>query len=312
VSASTSARTSVGAGYAAVCLALGIAGMLLPHPEQSVQPDFTLDGWRPDTGRLAAVRAADDALRAANPLKDNVREQMEAFMTLGRVEVATDGDINNPEYATATARARELMTAYWFSQGKEAYLALGLYAGQAFVEVITAVLNQASAERRPILAWLDANPEHKLVRRLHAYAGNFIENAVAWGLITPNNRLAGDTDALLRIHFKVRWCTLVTEITDYTFLMHEEELRALWRWRIEGDLTLPMDQRRLVTTWLRELEPDYPVYKSLGAVYARRGRYKKAALLYREALLDDPFNAKLATNLEFLLLAMDQIREVRL
>ncbi len=305
-------RTAVGAGYAAVCLAIGVVGMTLPRAASHPEPDWELHGWKPDPAQLAAAKAADQALVDEYPLEDDVGPQMTALFALGRAEVSAKGDIGDPTYLEATKTANAAMIKLWFSRGKEAYLALGVYAGRAFAEAVSDVLQRAREDRMPVLAWLRAYAGTPPAQRLRNFGGNFVENAVSWGLITPDNQLAGGTDDLIRIHFKVRWCRFVTDITDYTFLMHPEELRALWRWRLEGDLTLPMEQRRRVGTWLRRIEPDYPIYETLGAVYARRGRYRKALALYREALLDAPFDRKLRRNVQFLMLAIDEIPELTL
>ena len=302
-------RTAVGAGYAALCLLIGIAGMALPRPEPPPRPDFRLTGWKPDPTLLAPALEQNRTLAEGHPW-DEKRDQatLEAFYALGEAEAAARGNEENPAYRKAAEQAGRALNEYWFRHGKEGYLGLGVHLADRFVRSIHAVLTLADRAKMPVLQYLELHPEPAAA--LYRIAGDFVRNAVRWGLILPNNRVAGGTDHLLRIHFEVRWCQFVNEIMDYTLLMHPEKLRALWRWRLEGDVQLGLEQRRKVATWLMRFEPDYPVYATLASTLARRGQYRQAIPFAREALLDDVFDRRWRENLEFLLLAAKAVPEV--
>ncbi|MFT7620868.1 MAG: hypothetical protein ACI9WU_000027 [Myxococcota bacterium] len=303
------ARTAVGGGYAAVCLALGVAGILMERPQPLPRPDFRTEGWRPSASQLAPAIAQNKRLAAEHPW-DEARDgaALQAFYALGEAEVLARSSTDDTHYLRATEAATRSLNDYWFAHGKEGYLALGVHVTDRFVRAVHAVLTLADRERMPVLQWLERNPEP--ASALYRLAGDFVRHAVEWGLILPNNRVAGGSDLLLRIHFEVRWSRFVTELMDYTQLMHPEELRALWKWRLEGDLALGPTQRRKVASWLKQLEPDYPIYEALTAVFAQRGRYREAIPLAREALLDAPFDSRLRQNLAYLLLAQREIKQL--
>lgn len=305
-------RTAVGAGYAAVVAALGLVGVFMPRTEPIPRPDFTLEGWRADPALLEPGHAHDDALIATHPLTDDnaetVRALMDALLALGPVEAKTGGRSDDPTYQLATEKVLNAANTYWFANGEDAYRARAAQIADASVEILVATLNQASADHLPVLRWLDAHADHRLAVRLRAYTGNFIENAVSWGLVTRTNALAGDNPELARIHFKLRFFLFVAELKSYKLLLYTEELRALWHWRMEGDLTLPMTQRRQVGEWLQELEPDYPVHRTLGFLLARRGELLPAIVEHRLALLEAPFDRRLQDNLTYLLEAVKRVR----
>ena len=296
-------RSRVGAAFAFVVFGISAASAAWPRPDPVPRPDFTLTGWQPDAARLAPVWAQDAALAKRFPLDDAGRVVLNAVATLGTAETPAAGSMNDPAYAAATDAALDAATAFWFANGKEAYVALGVHARVAFEASVNAVLERARAEKRPVRPWLRNHEGDPDVVRLRAQAGNFVENAVGWGLINDDNTLAGGPD-LLRIHFKVRWARLVGDLEDYTFILQPEELRALWRWRVEGDRNLALDQRVKVAGWLKEqIEPDYPVARVLATLHALRGQSDRAIAYYREALLVDPFDAVSSQNLDYLLRA---------
>ncbi|MFT5433591.1 MAG: tetratricopeptide (TPR) repeat protein [Myxococcota bacterium] len=297
----TDARTSVGAGYAVVVLVVAVVGIVLPRERPVPKPDFTLERWRPESKRLDPILERDVTLAAKHSLQDVPEDVIGAFEALGLAEVATGGRLENAEYEAATEKAVTRLTEHYFTVGEEAYRALGVHMSQAFVHAVLGVLAASNVAGQPVKAWLRDHPEDPVAIRARALGGTFIENAVGWGLITHDNKLAGDNPSLIRIHFKVRWFRFITTVKDYTFLMDLEELRALWLWRLEGDRNLGMAQRLRVGKWIRGLEPDYPIYATMGSLFARRGQTDKAIAYFREALLDDPFNKTIANNLEFLL-----------
>lgn len=291
---------AVGAGWAAVALLIGLGSLMLPRPERVPTPNFTLNGWHPRTALLAGPRAADHKLAADYPLTAAHGPLIQQLHDFGRLETRTAGRMSAPEYAAATQALLDAMAHFWFENGKEAYLAFGVHWAQDCVRALRDAMSGAHQAGVPLVDWLRSNRSDPRVDRLRAYTGNFSENAASWGLITPGNRLAGGTDDLVRLHFKLRWAQLVVGLMDYTFLMDPRELRTLWRWRIEGDRTLGVKQRVEVGQWLRDVEPEYPIYRSLGAVFAQRGDFTTAAGFYREALIRDPFNARLRDNLIYL------------
>ncbi|MBT9555572.1 MAG: hypothetical protein IV100_06050 [Myxococcales bacterium] len=313
------ARSRVGAAFAGLILLVSVASAFTPRPGVVVKPDFDLDGWRPDPERLSRVWAADEEAAQTHPIDADGRKVLDAIAGLGVAEVGANGNIADPDYAAATEKALAAATSYWFDHGKEAYLALGIHYRRVFESAVLDILARAQNANTPVRPWLDARTPKRgaavvapaplspgddagAVARYRAAAGNFIENAVGWGLILEDGRLAGDTPDLLRVHARLRWVMLVSEITDYTFLLDREELRALWRWRLEGDRNLAMEQRVRVAGWLKQqIEPDYPVYRVLGSLHARRGQSDKAIGYFREALLDEPFDEVARKNLEYLL-----------
>jgi len=319
------ARARVGAVFAGLVLVVSVASAFTPRPDASLKPDFDLDGWQPDPERLSRVWAADDEAAKAHPIDADGRKVLDAVAGLGVTEVAANGNIADPDYASATEKALAAANSYWFDHGKEAYLALGVHYRRVFEAAVLDVLTRARAAKTPVRPWLEARTPKRgvaaaaisplspgddagAVTHYRAAAGNFIENAVGWGLILEDGRLAGDTPELLRVHARLRWVMLVSEITDYTFLLDREELRALWRWRLEGDRNLAMEQRVRVAGWLKQqIEPDYPAFRVLGSLHARRGQSDKAIGYFREALFDDPFDEVSRKNLEYLLRYRDGV-----
>jgi len=285
--------------FAALMLLLGIAGALLPRPAVIAPGDFTLHGWVPSMDRLRPVLEKDRALLASNPETAAEKTARKVYLAFGTLEASVSN--NDPTYLNETRSLTKQMLEYYYEHGEAAYRAMGVRLADTFEATAMVVLAAARAADVPVNRWMTENANQTDVVRLRAHGGDFMEYALNWGLVTADNRLAGAGTVLLRLHFKLRWLRLLNSINDYTMLMHPEELRALWRWRIEGDKALPMKHRLEVVRWLRDIEPDYPGFAVLGALYAQRGQFRAAISMYREALIDSPFDPALATNLTYLL-----------
>ncbi len=298
-------RARVGGAFAVLVLALAVASALAPRPPPPSRPDFGLSGWRTDPGRLAPVWTSDDALASQYPLDAEGRSVLEAMATLGLAEAAAEGRHGQPTDATAAVHATSASvgaaTDYWFSRGRDGFMALGVHARKAAEDALVAAMDAARSANMRITPWVAAHPDDPRVVALRRTSGTFVEHAAGWGLLTDDGFAGGNPD-LVRIHLKCRWVLFVTEVMDYTFLLHEEELRALWRWRVEGDRNLAMEKRLEATRRLKQdLEPAYPAFRVLGSLYALRGENRKAIENFREALLDDPFDEIAARNLDYLL-----------
>ncbi len=300
-------RARVGAGYALVVLAMAVGSAAQPRPEPPVRPDFSLDGWRAEPSRLRAVWARDDQLAARYPLDSAGERVLAALAGLGVAEAAAEGrggrpDAPSPAVTDATQAAVGAATAYWFEHGRDAFMALGVHSMRRAEATFAAAAEAARAARTPLTRWLAAHRDDPVALAVRETSGTFVEHATGWGLLTDDGHFADDAPDLMRIHLRCRWVLLVTEITDYTFLLDREELRALWRWRVEGDRNLPMERRIDAARRLKQdLEPDYPAFRVLGSLYALRGENARSIQNLREALLDAPFDALAARNLEYLL-----------
>ena len=288
--------TSLGAAFAFLFLTLGVVGVVLPRERPEPLPDFRLTGWKDALGRLGPIFAADRALLDRHPALVREQEALDALRAYGRAEAKGEGE-------AATEAAVSAMTRYWFDRGEEAYRALGVRAEDAFVAALGTVLERADGV--DVRRWIETHAADPVVAELHAACGSFVPSAVSWGLITRDGQLAGGSDALVRLQFRLRWFRFVNEIKDYTQLLRQDELIALWRWRIEGDKTLPLKDRVEIARRLQKLDPSWPIYRVLGSLYADRGHGEEAVALLREALLDEPFDVQLRANLDYLVKARD-------
>ena len=117
---------------------------------------------------------------------------------------------------------------------------------------------------------------------------------------TKGTLLGGD-GALIGLHFKLRWLRLANDIDDYTHLLDRQELRALWRWRVSGDRTQDLKSRVDFARKVRAIDSSFPIYTVVGNLYAQEGQEKEALALYREALLDSPFDVQVAANFQYLM-----------
>jgi tetratricopeptide (TPR) repeat protein len=286
--------------FALIFLLIGIGGIVRPRRVAPPVPDFSLSPSFPDLKVLQPIWRDERRLLDDYPTDTLHNKTVEAFLAFGSIEKETGGRVENPAYFKASERVINAMNHYWFARGEAAYRAMGVRMTDQFVRVVQNILARAVDAGLPVQEWVGLNAQSDQVKQLYSYTGNFLSNALSWGLIS-DNRLVGGNDALLRLHFKLRWFQFVTEIKDYTMTMALEELKAVWRWRIEGDRSLSMGQRVQFSRWLQNIDPEYPAFQRLGALYAQRGRYRHALAMYREALLDDPFNALLGRNLSFLL-----------
>lgn len=292
-------QADVGALFAAFMFLLGVFGALQPRPSVVEEPDFALTGWVPNMARLNPLLKKERALLASNPESEAEKSAKNAYLAFGTLEASVAS--NSPKYLEETRTLTKHMLEYYYTHGDPAYRAMGIRLADTFELAATAVLTAARRVNQPVIRWMKAHAEHPDVVKLKAHSGDFMEYAVNWGLITDDNRIAGGEAVLLRLHFKLRWLRLLNSINDYTLLMHPEELKAIWRWRIEGDKALPMKHRVEVVRWLRDIEPNYPGFEVLGALYAQRGNYGDAISMYREALIDSPFDTRLRMNLNYLL-----------
>lgn len=293
----------LGSAFAILFIGIGAASLSIPRPTPVEPPDFHLTGLVADGSTLARLQQRDAALVRRYPLDALAKEVVDHVVAFGLAEART-GDGREPERSRAEERLKEAMNRYWFGRGEEAYQALVARLADRAARAFESVLSRARDANADPRTWVAQHPKAPETRELHAMSGTFLDSAVSWRLVTRDGKLAGDSTALIRIHAKLRLYLPVMKIKDYTFLMHIDELRALWKWRIEGDPTLPMKQRLKVIGWLRDIEPDYPIYRVLGAIYAQQGRYEQAIAFYREALIEEPFDPLLRRNLAFLLKAV--------
>ena len=291
--------TPLGAVFAFLFLLLGVVGLLLPRERPELRPDFHLDGWKSALGALGPIFAADRALLGKYPLDAQGTAAIEGLRAYGRAEARAAE--TSPTVAAATDAAVALLTRYWFDHGEEAYRALGVRAEDAFVAALRTVMDKARDAGVDVKRWVTAHAADPAVVELHSACGTFVSAAVSWGLVTRDGGFAGGSDALVRIQFRLRWYRFVNDIKDYTELFRQDELIALWRWRVEGDRTLSMKDRLDVARRLERLDPSWPIYRVLGSLYAERGQTEQAVPLLREALLDEPFDAQLRANLAFLI-----------
>lgn len=297
------ARSVVGAGWALVVISLAVASFFIPHKSQVPEPVFRLDGG-PQARDIVAAEARWAELKAGNPLEqdDALDRVMRGLTRVGELEVA-GLDETSPDYKQASELFANALSDYWGAHGKEGFQALTVYLSEAFVDSIKGALAAATEAKRPIRAWMAENPDHRYARGVKRFGGNFIDMALRWGLIRRNNTLPRGGEFLLRVEFKLRLSAWVPDRMDYQAIMEPSELVSHWRFRIEGDLSIPMKQRLKAIERLMRFEPEYPKDRVLGAVYGRLGRYRAALYHTRRALAEAPFDDELANDLEFLVLS---------
>jgi hypothetical protein len=294
--------------FVAVFLLVGIAGLFRVTEDVLPTPLFQSGSGLPDVTRLSPIWEKQRSLLKQYPVDGEAKEAIRAFLVFGRIEKQTAGHPKNPKYKKASQTLINAMNQYWFKRGEAAYRAFGIRMVDQFIRTVVTALAKASQQEKPVLVWISDHPKHALVQALYAHTGDFLKHAVSWGLINSKNELAGGNTALLRLFFNQRWFRFVTEIKDYTLLMSLEELKALWRWKIEGDRVLSMGDRAQISRNLKNIEPTYSTFEVLGALFAKRGYYREALAMYREALLDEPFDAMLQRNVSFLVMQLIQNR----
>jgi tetratricopeptide (TPR) repeat protein len=296
----------IAAGFTVVFLLIGVAGLFRSSEPTIPTPSFDPGPGLPDVAKLSPVWKEQRDTLQQFPLDDEAQRAIKVFLNFGKIDAMTGGVVKNPVHIEASQEVLDAMNRYWFQRGEDAYRALGMRMADRFIENVLLVLNKAKEAGVPAQTWLGQRPNHALTQSFYAHTGMFLGRALRMGVINEKNQLLGANTALLRLLFNLHWAGFVTSIKDYVWLMHIEELRALWRWRIHGDRSLSMAIRMEVSGWLRKIEPGYPAFEVLGALYAKRGYYRAALAMYREALLDSPFDEGLQNNLHFLVMQLNQ------
>ncbi len=288
----------------ALCLAFvgaGLGGLAItPDGPEAAVADFTPPRVCPDSTTLDPLWDADRATWERYPLDEVAQEALSAFEALGAAELKAGGRADDGPFLEATERAVEALSVVYARVGEEGYRALGQRVEDRFVRAVMQVLARAHAERVEVRDWLYRNATDPMATELAAVGGTFLNAAVDWGLIR-DGRVREGCVALLRVHFRLRWARFVNDIKDYTMLLRRPELLALWRWRVEGDVSLPKAQRLEVVRWIRDLDPSYPAVRRLSLVFASLGDHASALEFAREAVLQEPFDATLRANLDALL-----------
>ena len=294
-------RDALGAGYAAVPVLIGAAGMYLPHPQPTPRPEFDLSGWESGLQSLSAFHDQDVQRLKQHPPGEAAEPVIIAYEALSRLEAAPSTADNKELLRQATIAAANASIDYWFTYGEDAWRGLGTFLLLRFEKALDTVLATRDVDGATLSRWLLNHKDHPMTKRLRETSGSFVEFALGSGLISERGYMAGGNRTLLRIHFQGRWYLLIQSIRDYMQLYRKEELLSKWRWSLEGDRNLSMKQRLDKARQIRQYDPVYPVYASLGALYAKRGETLRAIDAYRNALLEQPFERKIANNLAFLL-----------
>ena len=299
-SAQTQPRDRVGAGYALILVLIGVIGINLPHPKPMSRPDFELHGWEAGLRALQKFHQDDIELLKKNPPTEAAARLITAFEQLGRIEAVQRSTTDKDRLKEATLEAANASVEFWFKHGEDAWRGLGTFMFLRFEKALDQVLAARDVDGATLSRWLINHRDHAMTRRLRESSGTFVEFAIGSGLLSERGYMAGGDSTLLRIHFQGRWYLLLQSVRDYMQLYRRDELLAKWRWSLEGDRNLSMAQRLKKARQLRKYDPTYPVYASLGALYAKRGQTVMAIDAYRNALLEQPFEPKIANNLAFL------------
>ncbi|MEC8024021.1 MAG: hypothetical protein VX223_08800 [Myxococcota bacterium] len=296
-------RDLLAAGYALLLVCIGAIGIGMPRPAPRPKPDFSLTGWQQGQTELDALFTADTEHLKTHPPGDAAENVIIAYERLGQIESEKSSSDQKKRLEKATIAAANAAIDYWFTAGEDAWRGLGVFLVLRFEKALDRVLAARDVDGATLSRWLVNHHDHPLTRRLRETSGTFVEFALGSGLLDEKGYLAGRSPALLRLHFQGRWYLLIQSLRDYMQLYRREELLAKWRWSLEGDRNLSMNKRLEKARQIREHDPEYPVYASLGALYAKRGQTLLAIDAYRNALLEDPFNRTLAKNLNFLVLS---------
>ena len=275
----------------------------MPRPAPRPKPDFSLNGWQQGQTELDALFTADTERLKAHPPGDAAKDVIIAYERLGRIESEKSSPSQKKRLEKATIAAANAAIDYWFTAGEDAWRGLGVFLVLRFEKALDLVLAARDVDGATLSRWLVNHRDHPLTRRLRETSGTFVEFALGSGLLDEKGYMAGSSPALLRLHFQGRWYLLIQSLRDYMQLYRRDELLAKWRWSLEGDRNVSMSKRLEKARQIREHDSQYPVYASLGALYAKRGQTLLAIDAYRNALLEDPFNRTLAKNLNFLVLS---------
>ena len=287
-------------GFLLLLLVVALASWFPSQEAEPIEPNFDLPTFLPEPERLASVQRADAALAKKHPLDEQANAVLTEWHDFGRIEAETHGNWEDGPYREATESITVRLSRYWYERGELAYRALGVRAQRQFESAVQAVLARARQDGATESAWIQAHPQDPLVLELQSSAGNFLETARRWGFVTRTGHLLGGDSALIGLHFKLRWFRMVNEIDDYTHLLDPQELRAIWRWRVSGDIRQSLESRIDFAKKVRHIDSSFPVYAVIGNLYAQQERYPEALAHIREAVLDEPFDSQLASNLEHL------------
>lgn len=258
-------------------------------------PDFSVDGWRPDAADAAAQAAADRELLATVGDGDPALDVAVGEWNLE--EIRTGGLGIDEGIRRAQTRVEEAALRAIGRIGKDGYRALGLAHRVRFIAAMDAYLAAVRASGERLSGWDSRHPDSPETTAMHRALGTFLLDAHRTGLVDDGGTLSEDAATVVPLLFMMRWGLFSAQEFPAEELLSPFERRTLLAWKAWANPTLSMERRRELLARLASMDARTPVHRVLALHYIRAQAWAAAARETVLAILDEPEDRTLAANL---------------
>jgi len=178
------------------------------------------------------------------------------------------------------------------------YMAVGAYLSSQLRVRLESTMVRMAVSGLSAAEWLAANSTSKDVVELRSLAGNFLERAIASGLIKQGTAPDSDTMDVAQALWMEHWMALASGRlgTDVTVF----ERAVVLKWKVEAAEHLPPDRKLVLLDELAGLDAGYPSHYVRGVLQFAAGRTSAALESFRASLASEPVFDRAASWVVFL------------
>ena len=259
---------------------LAIAGVALWTVPAAPELDGHLEFWRPKpsmSARLEEVRAQ----RAAAPIPaDTARALGEAWRAASAAPY-TPGPSPRRRIQSAEQRFLRVAKECLETTGLPAYGAAGEALAGRFIAALDVLAEVAGEEHKG--TWLATHEAHPAAREVRGLGGDFLERALATGLLPPSGPLDPGRREVARVLWSTHWFETARRGLAAEAMSPEERL-LVRLWKVEDSLHLSWQRRCAILEEVRVMAPDYPADYVEGVLATREGLLEEARVSFQRAL----------------------------
>ena len=249
-----------------------VAGAGLGLHREPVQPQTSLDYWRPSDADVELLNSLSARRVAALPDVASRRELVERLMRHHQAAAALD----NTEYRQGLLLLEENLSAaarqFLERHGTEEYLAVGGYLAEQLHTALIRVARVQYDTGLPMQDWLQQHGDDSTLKRVRALSGRFLERAVNAGLLGHQHRPDRDLLLVARTLWMEHWAILAGLLPEAVLSPVETRLTLLWK--IEASEHLEAPRRRQLLEVAAARLPAYPAPYVDGVLRVRQGDFE--------------------------------------
>lgn len=290
---------------AVVFLIVGAVAIGTHFRRPAIHADLSLNGWQPSQKDWEHHRQQEAQLAQKVTVGPDEETVLAAVADLSRAELSNLDREPDESLRAATTRVEIAAERYFLKHGADAYRGLGVVAAQKFAEALVKLLNHARQQKVKAAEIPHVFADDPLYLQWNEVGGNFLNNALRSGLVSPLGELQPGAEIVVPLLFASRWNYFVRGLGRTDVLETSFARLVLLKWKVESHHGLTMERRHELIREILALQPDYPADDVLGRLYAKYSDWQRSAEYFEKALARHPANPTLRANLEY---AKSQIR----